>query len=119
MFVHHAPGLEGVPLPFQGILNVRTACEPAPQCLPRAPAIAAVGLRGTYNERGNIIFTTTGPLVENAGAPGQLVFPHIAEGGGYTTQFIVIGAPSGPGSSGTLRFFNQEGNPLSVTLAER
>jgi hypothetical protein len=48
-----------------------------------------------------------------------LIFPHIAEGGGYTTQFIVVSGLSGPSDSGVLRFFNQEGNPLSVTLTER
>ena len=46
-------------------------------------------------------------------------FPHIAEGGGYTTQFIVIRGVSGQANSGVLRFFNEQGNPLNVTLADR
>jgi hypothetical protein len=48
-----------------------------------------------------------------------LVFPHIAEGGGYTTQFIVIGGLSGQGNAGVLRFFNEAGNPLNLTLTTR
>jgi hypothetical protein len=81
--------------------------------------ITAAGFRALYNERGNTLITTTGPLVENAGSLEQLVFPHIAEGGGYTTQFIVIGGVSGQANSGVLRFFNEQGNPLNVTLADR
>ena len=85
----------------------------------RAQGITAVGFRALYNERGNTLFTTTGPLSENAGTPAQLIFPHIAEGGGYTTRFIVIGGVSGQANSGVLRFFNQDGNPLNLTLSER
>lgn len=110
MFVHQVLGLEAAPLPFQGLLRVTTLS---------GAGVTAVGMRAIFNERGNVLFTTTGPLVEDAGLPGQLVFPHIAEGGGFTTQFIVVGAPSGRGGSGVLRFFNQEGNPLSVTLTVR
>ena len=66
-----------------------------------------------------MLFTTTGPLSEDAGAPGLLVFPHIAEGGGYTTQFVVISGAAGQKDSGLLRFFNQQGNPLNVTLSNR
>jgi hypothetical protein len=110
MFVNDVPGLEAVPVPFQGVLRL-TATS--------GPGVTAVGMRAMFNERGVALFTTTGPLVEGAGLPGQLVFPHIAEGGGYTTQFIVVSGPSGPSSSGLLRFFNEQGNPLSVTLTER
>jgi len=70
--------------------------------------ITATGLHALYNERGDTLFTTTGPLSENAGTPEQLVFPHIAEGGGYTTQFIVIGGISGQSNAGVLRFFNEK-----------
>jgi hypothetical protein len=65
------------------------------------------------------LFTTTGPLADDAGLPGKLVFPHIAEGGGYTTQFIVLSSPPGGGAAGRLSFFNQQGNPLSVTLVAK
>jgi len=47
----------------------------------------------------------------------RLVFAHIAEGSGYTTQFIVVVGASDRGDSGLLQFFNQEGQPLNVTLA--
>ena len=81
--------------------------------------VTGTGFRAAFNERGNVLFTTTGPLSEDAGAPGLLVFPHIAEGGGYTTQFVVISGAAGQKDSGLLRFFNQQGNPLNVTLSNR
>ena len=110
LFLNQAPGLEALPVPFQGVLRVLAT---SPQ------GVTAAGFRAMYNERGNVLFTTTGPLSENAGTPAQLIFPHIAEGGGYTTQFIVIGGVSGQANTGVLRFFNQEGNPLNLTLTPR
>ncbi|PYR96508.1 MAG: hypothetical protein DMG12_26110 [Acidobacteria bacterium] len=77
------------------------------------------GFRTKVNERGHLLITTTGPLKEDAGSPTQVMFPHIAEGSGYTTQFIVVGGPSGQSNSGVLSFFNQEGAPLNVTLTDR
>jgi hypothetical protein len=110
LFLNQVPGFETMAAPFQGVLRVVTL---SPQ------GITAAGFRAINNERGSTLFTTTGPLSENAGSPGQLIFPHIAEGGGYTTQFIVIGGISGQANAGVLRFFNQDGNPLNLTLTER
>ena len=63
-----------------------------------------------------LLFTTVGPLDETAGASGRLIFPHIAEGGGYTTEFIVVSESAVENNSGVLRFFNEKGNPLNLTL---
>jgi hypothetical protein len=110
VFLEQVPGFETLSAPFEGILRVISS---SPQ------GVTAAGFRSVYNERGNVLFATTGPLIENAGTPTQLVFPHIAEGGGYTTQFIVIGGATGQANSGVLQFFNEEGNPLNVTLSEQ
>ncbi len=110
LLLDQVPGFETLPTPFEGVLRVVATSQ---------QGITAAAFRLIYNERGNILFTTTGPLSENAGAPDQLVFPHIAEGGGYTTQFVVIGGVSGQGNAGVLRFFNEEGNPLNLTLTTR
>jgi Beta-propeller repeat len=110
VFLNQIPGLETLIAPFEGIVRV-TATSPQ--------GVTAAGFRAVNNERGNVLFTSTGPLIENAGTSGQLVFPHIAEGGGYTTQFIVIGGTSGQANTGVLSFFTQEGNPLNLTLTPR
>jgi hypothetical protein len=95
MFLNQVPGLEGLPLPFQGRLRVSTA----------SPDITAVGLRAHYNERGDFLITTTPPFPESQPS-GTLVFPHFVNGGGYTTQFVVISGQS-QASGGTLRFFSR------------
>ena len=109
MFLNQVPGFETLAAPFEGVLRVVAA----------GAGVTGTGFRAAFNERGNVLFTTTGPLSEDAGAPGLLVFPHIAEGGGYTTQFVVISGAAGQKNSGLLRFFNQQGNPLNVTLSSR
>ena len=109
MFLNQVPGFETLGAPFEGILQV-TAVS--------GPGVTGAGFRAIFNERGNALFITTGPLVENAGVPGMIVFPHLAEGGGYTMQFVVVGGTP-QSDSGLLRFFNQQGNPLNVTLGER
>ena len=110
MFLNQIPGFETLAVPLEGILRVNA---------PSGSGVTGAGFRGIFNERGNALFTTTGPLIENAGVPGMVVFPHLAEGGGYTMQFIVVGGTAGQSNSGFLRFFNQQGNPLNVTLGER
>ena len=40
----------------------------------------------------------------------------IAEGGGYTTQFILFSPPGARPSSGWLRFYSQAGVPLNLSL---
>jgi hypothetical protein len=108
--LNDVPGFGSLAAPFEGVLRV---VANSPQ------GITAVGFRSLNNERGNTLYTSTGPLSENAGSAEALVFPHIAEGGGYTTQFIVIGGVSGQGNAGVLRFFNGDGNPLNLTLTTR
>ena len=48
----------------------------------------------------------------NRAAPSPIVFPQIADGGGYVTQFILI-SPGGA-SSTQLNFYGETGAPLAV-----
>jgi len=50
----------------------------------------------------NVTFRTALPIV----------FPQIADGGGYMTQFILLSA--GGASSTTLSFYGDDGRPLAV-----
>ncbi len=95
-----------LPQPFSGVLRIS-----APS------SISVVGLRGRYNERSEFLITTTPPALESAAASGaELLFPHLVNGGGYTTQFILFSGTAGQTSAGTLRFFNQNGAALSLIL---
>jgi hypothetical protein len=81
-FVHEL--FPELPSSFQGVAKVTAPDLP----------ISVAALRGTYNERGDFLVTTTPPLNESAPAT-ELVFPHIVSGSGYSTQIIVLGEGSG------------------------
>ena len=105
-FLNQLPGspLLGV-TPFQGVLRIASTSP-----------IAVVGLRGRYNERNEFLVTTTPPADEAAPITRtELVFPHFANSGGYTTQFILI-SPSAAAPPGTLRFFSQSGQAWALRL---
>jgi hypothetical protein len=83
----------GVSLPFQGVLRVSAT----------GASVAVAALRGRYNERGDFLMSTTPPTNENAPAPTtQMVFPHIVNGGGFTTQFILFSGAANQSASGNL-----------------
>jgi hypothetical protein len=52
--------------------------------------ISAVALRGFTNERGEFLITTlpVSPLVASSGT--AIVFPQVADGGGWTTRIVLI-----------------------------
>jgi hypothetical protein len=106
---HTAKFLEEIfpnlPNPFQGVLRISAT----------GTGISVVGLRGRYNERSDFLISTTPPTPENS-APSttELFFPHLANGDGYTTQFILLSGSGG--SAGTIRFVSQAGQVLPLTL---
>ena len=76
--------------------------------------MAVMGLRGRYNERGDFLITATPPAEEiNAAAN---VFPHIVDGGGYSTQFVLFRAMPAQAPAGSLQFYTQSGQPLELSL---
>jgi hypothetical protein len=95
-----------IPKPFKGVLRISAAAE-----------ISVVGLRGRTNERNDFLITTTPPTLESAPASSaEMLFPHLVNGGGYTTQFILFSGTAGQISSGTLRFYKTDGTPLGLSL---
>jgi hypothetical protein len=98
-----------LPSPFKGVLRITTT----------GSGISVVGLRARYNERQppDFLITTTPPSNE-AGTPasGELLFPHLVNGGGYTTQFILFSGTAGQTASGNLKFYKQDGSPFSLTV---
>jgi len=108
-FLNQIAGVESVQAPFQGVLRISSTSSPA--------GIAVVGLRGRYSERGDFLITTTQPSDESTPATTtEQFFPHFADGGGYTTQFILFNGSTDQSSSGSLRFFNQSGQSLSLSV---
>ena len=106
LFLNQIPGLGSLQTPFQGVLRLSSPAS-----------ISAVGLRGRYNERGDFLITTTPPVNESASpARSMLLFPHIVDSGGYTTQFILFSGQPGVSSSGIIQLFSQMGGALNLTL---
>jgi photosystem II stability/assembly factor-like uncharacterized protein len=71
--------VSGLPVGFTGVLDVEST----------AP-FAALTLRSLYNERKDFLMTTLPVADAGRAAPSPMVFPHIVDGGGYTTEFILL-----------------------------
>jgi hypothetical protein len=96
------PGFENLPSPFQGVLHITTS----------DPWVTAMGFRSRYNERELLLMVATGPMRNLGGRPA--VFPHVVDGGGYATQFLLVNDSGG--STGSLKYLDQSGNPLNVAI---
>ena len=105
-FLNQIPGFQTLSIPFRGLLRLSSAS-----------AIAVVGLRSRINERGDFLITTTPPVPETTSpSPSEMFFPHFADSGGYTTQFILFGNGAAASLSGNVRFLSQSGQPLDVKV---
>lgn len=106
LFLTQVQGLGSLPMPFRGVLALSTSAT---------GAIAVAGLRGRVNERGDFLMTTTPPWREADPLPAaEMLFPHLVDAGGYTTQFVLFSGAQGQSSSGMLRFVAQSGWPLGL-----
>lgn len=93
--------ISGLPNGFTGVLDI-SASSP----------FAALTLRSLTNSRGDFLLTTF-PIADfNQSPVTPLIFPQIADGGGYRTQFILLS--SGGAASATLSFFDDNGSPMAV-----
>jgi hypothetical protein len=99
-----------LPNPFKGVLRISSGFG----------AISAVGLRARYNERGtaeSFLITTTPTTIENGAVPtAEYLFPDLANGGGYTTQFVLFSGFTDQATSGNIRFFKPDGTPFSLNV---
>jgi photosystem II stability/assembly factor-like uncharacterized protein len=93
--------ITGLPAGFTGVLDVSSA----------AP-FAALTVRSLTNENNDFLMTTFPVADVNQAAPSPVVFPQIADGGGYATQFILL-STSGA-SSATINYYDNDGVPLAV-----
>jgi hypothetical protein len=103
-FVHDIAGLNNLPLPFTGTMRI-VSDKP----------ISILGIRGRYNEASNFLMTTLPAFSEGPVTNAERVFPHLADGGGFTTQFILMNTNSG-GSTGVIKYFNGRGQPLGLRM---
>jgi hypothetical protein len=76
--------------------------------------LSIVALRGTTNQRNEFLITTT-PVADITQSQkfSPAFFPHIADGGGYTSSIMLLNT-SAVTETGTLRIIDNNGNPLMV-----
>ncbi len=97
----------GLPTSFQGVLRLTSP----------SAAVSVVTLRGRYNERTDFLITTTPPALETAPPAGTtMLFPHVVNGGGYTTQFVLFSGRAGESGTGVIRSFQQDGSSFVLLL---
>ena len=95
-----------LPATFKGVMRL-TAPTP----------ISVAGIRGRVNERNEFLISTVPAIDELAQASSaEIGFPHIVDGGGYTTQFVLFNAVIGQSSSGNVLFRTTGGLPLDLAV---
>jgi hypothetical protein len=109
LFLNQIPGVQTLLTPFRGMLQL-TSFAP----------ITIVGLRARYNERNDLLITTTPPGDESVPPPASgLFFPDFADAGGYSTQFVLFSAQPGQTPSGTLQLVPQGGGAVNLALSQK
>jgi len=104
LFLNQVPGFASLQSTFKGVLRLSSTAQ-----------ISVVGLRGRYNERSDFLITTTLPSNEGATpSRAHFFFPHFADSGGYTTQFILLSGQLNQSPSGTMGLFSQSGQLLTL-----
>jgi len=94
--------IDGLPEGFTGVLDIRSASP-----------FAALTLRSLVNGRGDFLMTTFPVADAESDAPSPVVFPQIADGGGYITEFIMISA--GEAADTTVYFYDEDGAAFDST----
>ena len=90
---------------FSGILRVTSTAD-----------VAMVALRLRVNENDELKVTTTSPSNEmDPSTSEDRFFAHLADSGGWSTQFILFSGTAGQTASGALSFIDASGQPLDLT----
>ncbi|MBZ5536858.1 MAG: FG-GAP-like repeat-containing protein [Acidobacteriia bacterium] len=97
--------ISGLPNGFTGVLDISSSNP--------LNGFVALTLRSLLNTRGEFLLTTFPVADFSRPAPAPIVFPQIADGGGYRTEFILIN-PLGSALNTTISFLGDDGSPLTV-----
>ncbi len=97
--------ISGLPDGFVGVLDL-TSSTP----------FVALTLRSRTNSGGDFLLTTFPIANVNASPATPVVFPHIADGGGYQTQIILLNTTGG--AKIAVGYFEDSGAPLAVGVRQ-
>ena len=90
----------GLPEGFIGVLDIQGDQQ-----------FVALTLRSLNNGRGDFLLTTFPIADANQTAPTPVIFPQIADGDGFQTQFIFLGID---GATITVKFLGDDGSPIDI-----
>jgi hypothetical protein len=93
--------IPGLPSGFRGVLDIKGESP-----------FAATTYRSLLNERGEILLSALPVADLNQPPPSPILFPQVADGDGFSTQFILLNGLSP--SSTTLSFYSETGVPLAA-----
>jgi photosystem II stability/assembly factor-like uncharacterized protein len=93
--------IQDLPAGFTGVLDISSITP-----------FAALTLRSLHNERDDFLMTTFPVADANQAAHTPVVFPHIADGIGYATEFILL-SPYGAANA-SLQLFSESGAPMDI-----
>jgi hypothetical protein len=96
--------ISGLPIGFKGVAEISSTVP-----------FVALTLRALTNSRNETLLTTLPVADANQSAPAPIVFPQIADGLGFTTQFIFISA--GGAGSVNMTLLNEDGTPLAIGIS--
>jgi hypothetical protein len=76
--------------------------------------VSVIAIRGLTNERGDFLISTL-PVLDTSAAVANttVILPHFADGGGWTTQVILVN-PTDAAMSGNVRFLDPNGQVLTL-----
>ena len=92
-----------------GLLGV-----PARTSLYISVPIGVVALRGFTNERSEFLLTALTVVEVGTTPPGGLTVPHFADGGGWTTQVVLVN-PGDNAIDGTVQFLERSGQVIQTS----
>jgi hypothetical protein len=93
--------ISGLPAGFTGVLDIKSATP-----------FAALTVRSLINERNEFLMTAFPVADMNRAAPSPIVFPQVADGGGYITEFILLSA--GQAADTALGYYDENGVPTDL-----
>jgi hypothetical protein len=94
-----------LPHDFTGVLDIQASTP-----------FAALTLRALVNERKDVLMATFPTADVGRSAPVPIIFPHIAAGGGYQTEFVFL--DTGVGGSLTVDYLDAAGTSLEGFTAQ-
>ena len=95
--------ITGLPSGFTGVLDISSTSS-----------FAALTLRSLINSRNDFLLTTF-PVADFGQTPmAPLIFPQIADGGGYQTQIILLSTSTAP-STVMVSYFGNDGKPIALS----